>query len=1190
MVAEIILVAPGSQGEAARQNAGYVARSLSAIGYKVREQIAVCETVRQLQQAVAAALARSHVLVTLGGLGKAAGYMTKTTLTQGLGLSLEMNNEALSAIRSYCHRSGEPYSLEDNSLAQLPRGSVAFPGSHGKIPGCVISSSKQHIVMLPETAAEVIPMFNRYVSPYLGGTATTTVTRTVRTYGVREQSVRDTLASMLHSQNPVITVEREQNEVLVHVTSNAPTAQQAAALCTPVLRTVVDKMGDAAYGLDVDSLQSALIAKLAKKELDIAVAEAGTDGMLTRVLTETPGGQELLRFSVSADDSETKIEKLGLKKKLVKKRGPVSEQMAVAMAAAAREKVHTAVGTAVCAATEESATRKCPVGLVYIAVCDAEYVYVKKLVIGEGDASDDVIIDAALSRALNMIRLFVDYLPGRYPGAIPLMEALDGKTVTDGDGYDDGRGGEYVEADDSNDGDTTIGEKDGKTGKVRKFIFTLAVLVFLGSAGYIGWTFLQSYQNQKMADELSNMFEFGDMDNVEVSPDYPSDYSLKFAGLWNVNDDVKAFINIPETGVKYPIVQSADNDYYLRRDFYEKSNQHGVPYFDFRVRVEKNDESDNMVVYGHNMTDGQIFGEIIQYRELDFYKAHPVIDFSTVYGDAQYKIFSVFITNAYENQGHVFDYYNFIEAGSEAQFSTFLDQLRARTIINTPVDVNTGDKLITLSTCTYEFKDARLVVVARKLRKGEGPDVDVGSAVLNPQPLYPDIWYNSFGGTKPEGIDGNWSTTNMSAEAGGAGTPQAEPLPLARASADGVSLTDTNISASASQREAEWEQSRREESSRQAEESKKAAEAEESRLAEESSKAASAAEASRLAEESRKASEAEVSRIAEESRLASEAEASRIAEESRLASEAEASRVAEEARLAQEAEEQARLAKAAAQAQVVEVENTGDIEYVDAGQLSVVVNGQKRTDDAAAIVAGVVQNEVGAKFNTEAIKAQAVAAYTFIAQSNQSGTSPSVYMASSVDKKVGDAVNQVIGQAVYYNGKLAFTPYHATSAGETTTSTSVWGGQSYPYLVSVDSSVDRSVNGYSATNVMTSSKVADLLRSKLGIEADGDPGSWFDILSYNDGDYVGEMAVCGQTTSKKTGSKLTGRLVRETVLNLRSANFTVDYDAGSDKFTFTTYGYGHGVGMSQNGANAYAAQGWSYIDILEHYYPGTTVR
>lgn len=256
-------------------------------------------------------------------------------------------------------------------------------------------------------------------------------------------------------------------------------------------------------------------------------------------------------------------------------------------------------------------------------------------------------------------------------------------------------------------------------------------------------------------------------------------------------------------------------------------------------------------------------------------------------------------------------------------------------------------------------------------------------------------------------------------------------------------------------------------------------------------------------------------------------------------------------------------------------------------ELTVRVNGQKYTGDALEIVSKVVQNEVGSGFHEEAIKAQAVAAYTFIAQSNAEGGAPTVYFSDDISPNVQAAVEAVMGEAILYKGKLAFTPYHATSASSTTSSASVWGGK-YAYLVAVESPADKKVKGYKTKVTYSSDEVAERISSKLGIEVSGDPESWLEILSYTDGGYVDEMAVAGNTTSA-TGAALTGRLLRESVLGLRSACFDISYEADTDTFIFITYGYGHGVGMSQNGANAYAADGWDYIEILEHYYPGTTV-
>ena len=259
--------------------------------------------------------------------------------------------------------------------------------------------------------------------------------------------------------------------------------------------------------------------------------------------------------------------------------------------------------------------------------------------------------------------------------------------------------------------------------------------------------------------------------------------------------------------------------------------------------------------------------------------------------------------------------------------------------------------------------------------------------------------------------------------------------------------------------------------------------------------------------------------------------------------------------------------------------------YSSKEKLTVVSGGKKTTGKARDIVAQVVMTEMGTGFNEEALKAQAVAAYTYIKQQNANGVTPYLGLRSP-SSDVEEAVDEVIGEAVYYKGSIAFTPFYATSAGVTAASADVWGG-SYPYLVSVDSEIDEQARNYEVITTMGADKVADRIDDAFGVDLydySDDPNDWFDIRSYTEGGRYVDVIYVGD---KKT----TGRAVREQALGLRSAAFEIDYDADSDEFTFTTYGYGHGVGMSQTGANLYAnEEGWDYIEILEHYYPGCRVR
>ncbi len=268
---------------------------------------------------------------------------------------------------------------------------------------------------------------------------------------------------------------------------------------------------------------------------------------------------------------------------------------------------------------------------------------------------------------------------------------------------------------------------------------------------------------------------------------------------------------------------------------------------------------------------------------------------------------------------------------------------------------------------------------------------------------------------------------------------------------------------------------------------------------------------------------------------------------------------------------------------------SGDVLYVRS-------NGGIVSGSALEIVGKVTQHEVGHTFAPEAIKAQAVAAYTYIKFCNDYGTYPSVGLASSVSDSVEVLVESVIGKAIYYNGAMIQAVYSASSAGYTASSTNVW-GTDYPYLESRFCDLDAKYDpNYGKTAQFSSEEIKKNVLDKTGIELTGDPSGWLSIENRIDGNYVGQMSVGGYhsyTDSSGNSVKITGRVFREKIMSfgLRSSSFDISYDAGSDTFTFTTYGYGHGVGMSQNGANALATYlGYDYKQILTYYYAGTEVH
>ena len=257
---------------------------------------------------------------------------------------------------------------------------------------------------------------------------------------------------------------------------------------------------------------------------------------------------------------------------------------------------------------------------------------------------------------------------------------------------------------------------------------------------------------------------------------------------------------------------------------------------------------------------------------------------------------------------------------------------------------------------------------------------------------------------------------------------------------------------------------------------------------------------------------------------------------------------------------------------------------------SVTINGKSYAPgayikgDYMDIIPYIVEAEMGGGFNTEALKAQAVAAYCWLINAGSTkGSAPAVPLKNPTQKAI-DAAAAVNGQKVIYKGETAQTYYYAISAGSTANCKDVWYAD-IPYLRAVDSSVDKDYNGFETKVTYSASDLKSRVNSTYGVDLSGiSKSKWFSV-TYDENDaYARKVSIGGK-------KEVTGSSFRDQLLDyeLRSTAFKIKYNKSKDTFTFTVRGFGHGVGMSQVGANYYAAMGWTYSEILAHYYPGTTL-
>ena len=244
---------------------------------------------------------------------------------------------------------------------------------------------------------------------------------------------------------------------------------------------------------------------------------------------------------------------------------------------------------------------------------------------------------------------------------------------------------------------------------------------------------LKVKQNDDLYNDLRNVYY--DDENREINLDE----------LRKINKDIIGWIRIDNTPVDYPVLESES---YLYKNYKGEYSRYGSIFTDNSSKLEENPQ--NIILHGHHMNNGSMFASICNFSDLTFYKSNPIFEFDTIYEKAKWKIISVFKTNTDPEQGEVFNYLVANFGTKKDSFLEYIYQVRLRSIIDIPVDVNEEDKIVTLSTCSYELKDFRTVVVARKVRENENQEVNTSQAKYNSKTLYPDAYYKKFGGSKPE--------------------------------------------------------------------------------------------------------------------------------------------------------------------------------------------------------------------------------------------------------------------------------------------------------------------------------------------------------------------------------------------------------------------------------------------------------
>lgn len=305
---------------------------------------------------------------------------------------------------------------------------------------------------------------------------------------------------------------------------------------------------------------------------------------------------------------------------------------------------------------------------------------------------------------------------------------------------------------------------DGPFEVIRKFIFLMSTCVFLVCTFLIGKYFWENHQNDLKQQQLQEQ-KLDAEEQETTEPTEATDAKKEYfymipsqRGFMEQNSDTVGWISIPTkdensvSPIDYPVVQRKNeedgNEYYLDKDFFKNPEKAGAIFLDYRndFDVVENHErkvpnSENLIIYGHNMRDYSMFGSLKNYiNDPTYYDNHPIVELESNYRKYKYKIFGMIIVDVDDTTETKFNYWNTLDFANETDFYKYVNEIKRRTVRLTDVEVEYGDQLLTLSTCNSTFSQGRLVLFARLLRDGENL-LDGCTSTENPNIKWPNSYY-----------------------------------------------------------------------------------------------------------------------------------------------------------------------------------------------------------------------------------------------------------------------------------------------------------------------------------------------------------------------------------------------------------------------------------------------------------------
>lgn len=356
-------------GELTDTNSAYIAARAPALGITIQRMSQVGDDLQLLAGAFSAALERSDVVFSTGGLGPTQDDLTREAISTALGEEMKVDPALLEDLKAWFRYRGADMPPRNTKQATLIPSAESIPNNQGTAPGWWVERGGKIIVAMPGPPGEMYNIWQNQVEPKLRGKVRgqVIITRNIKTTDLAEADVAERIAQFAEAENPYLGIYAKHDGIHLRIIGRGASEEEARALMAPVESGILQIMGPHVWGFDDDSPEASAAQALTESGLTVATMESCTGGLLASTITDVPGSSAYFRGGIVSYSNEAKIAN-GVPAETIREHGVISAETAEAMAKAVRVRLGADVGVGITGVAGPSEQEGKAVGTVFMAL------------------------------------------------------------------------------------------------------------------------------------------------------------------------------------------------------------------------------------------------------------------------------------------------------------------------------------------------------------------------------------------------------------------------------------------------------------------------------------------------------------------------------------------------------------------------------------------------------------------------------------------------------------------------------------------------------------------------------------------------------------------------------------------------------------------------------------------------------